>query len=167
MAQVWLDNTGLYQKYGVDQAVTATGGEYRNDGSLREIEFKITLTNLTTTTSTVVSGMDNVFVPAGVFIEEVQIVTDVLATSGGAATLNIGLVRTDRSTEIDFDGLVAAAALTTIDTAGERTTLTKGSTGAGALIGTTTANVGHIVAYYGTAAFTAGQVTVRLRYRKL
>jgi hypothetical protein len=167
MPQVWMDNTGLYQKYGTDQTVTQTGGEYRNDGALREIEFKITLASLTTTTSTVVPGMDNVFMPAGMFIEEIQVINDVAATSGGSATLNIGLVRTDRSTEIDYDGLVAALALASVDATGERVTLTKGSTGAGALVGATTANVGHFVAYYGTAAFTAGQVTVRVRYRKV
>lgn len=167
MPQTWLDNAGLFQVYGVDQATTQSGGEYNNLGGSREVEFKISLTALTTTTSTVVPGADNIFIPAGVQIEAVEIINDVAATSGGSATLNIGLVRTDRSTEIDFDGLAAAVALATFNAAGERNTLISGSTGAGALVGTTTANVGQLVAYYGTAAFTAGQVTVRLRYRKV
>lgn len=167
MAQTWDDNAGLHQVYGVDQATTQAGGEYSNVGGSRTVEFKISLTALSTTTSTVVPGADNIFIPAGMQIESIEVINDVAATSGGSATLNVGLIRTDRTTEIDYDGLVAAAALATFNTAGEKTTLVVGSTGAGALVGTTTAYVGQLVAYYGTAAFTAGQVTIRLNYRRV
>jgi hypothetical protein len=34
----WLNNDGLYLKYGTDKAVATTGGEYRTNGALREIE---------------------------------------------------------------------------------------------------------------------------------
>jgi len=166
MPQTWFDNTGLYQKYGIDQTIPMAGGEYRNDAALREIEFKITLSSVPLATGTIVPGTDNIFMPAGMFIEEVQVVADVLAT-GATAVLNLGLIRTDRTTEIDFDGLLTAAPLANIDTAGERVTYTKGVAGAGPLIGTVTANVGHFVADYDTAAFTAGVITVRVRYRKL
>ena len=54
--------------------------------------------------------------------------------------------------------------MTAIDTAGETNVIRKGSTGAGALIGTTLTNAGLLVADYDTAAFTAGEVVVRIRY---
>lgn len=161
MVQAWLDNDGLYHKYGPDKATPNVAGEYRTNGALREVEVKITLTALATG-STILS--DQVFIPAGVRIEEVEVVTTTAATSGGSAVLNVGLIRTDRSTAIDADGLIAAMALTTHDAAGEKTVLRVGSTGAGALIGTTTANVGYLVADYDTAAYTAGVVVVRVRY---
>lgn len=161
----YTDIGGLYQKFGVEQTVTAAGGEYVTTAALREVEFKITLTALGTA-SAIVTGADNIFIPAGVRVEEVEIVVDTAATGTGAV-LNIGLVRTDRTTAIDADGLVAALALTALDAAGEKTVLRVGSTGAGALIGTTLANVGHLVADYDTAAFTAGVITVRVRYRRL
>lgn len=165
----WL-NHGLYTKYGVEQTVPMAGGEYVTTGALREVEFKILLTSLGSSSAIATSStysVDNIFIPSGVRIEEVEIVVDTAATSGGSAALNIGLVDTDRSTAIDADGLVAALALTSIDAAGEKTVLRPGSTSAGALIGTTTADVGYIVADYDTAAYTAGTITVRVRYRKV
>ena len=164
MAQ--LDNTGLYQKYGLEQVVPMAGGEYKTYGDHREIEFKIALTALTAS-DVIVAGTDNIEMPAGFTIEAVEVIADTAATSGGAATLSIGLMRKDRSTLIDAVGLVSAMALTAIDTIGEKNVLTKGSTGAGTLVGTTVgSNPGHFTAKFGTAAFTAGVVTVRVRYRK-
>lgn len=162
----WMDNGGLYRKYGLEQTEPMAGGEYKTYGDVREIEFKITLTDLGTA-SAIVEGTDNIEMPAGFTVEAVEIIADTAATSGGSAALNIGLVRKDRSTAIDADGLVAALALTAIDATGEKVTLVKGSTGAGALIGTTVgSNPGHFVADYDTAAFTAGVITVRVKFRK-
>ena len=87
-----------------------------------------------------------------------ETVVEAVATSGGAAALNVGLVRLDNTTPIDVDGLVAAAALTTLDTLGEKTA------GAGALVGTVLTNPGKIVADYDTAAYTAGTVLVRVKF---
>lgn len=161
----WTDNTGLYQKYGTEQTVTAAGGEYRTVAELREIEFKITLSDLTSTAA-VVEGADNIFFPTGVVIEQVEIVVDTAAV-GATATLDIGLIRTDRTTEIDYEAFTNAMAVATL-TAGNKITLIKGSTSAGDMVGTgtATANVGHITANYNTAAFTAGVIVVRIKYRR-
>lgn len=158
----WYNSDGLYIKFGTDQATAGKAGEYRTNGAQRVVELSIPA--LTALTTTGVIQDDHVVLPAGARIEKVEVVTKTAATSGGAATLDIGLIRTDRSTAYDDDGLVAAAALTTIDAAGETTSLTVGSTGAGALIGTTLANNGYLVASYNTAAFTAGAVTVRVYF---
>jgi len=157
----WLNSDGLYLEFGTAKATANTAGEYITTGALREIEVKIDLTTLGTSPAI---QSDTVFIPAGVRIEEVEIVTQTAATSGGSAVLNVGLIQTDRSTAIDVDGLIAAIAITSHDAAGEKTVLRVGSTGAGALIGTTTANVGMLVADYDTAAYTAGVIYVRIRY---
>src|SRR5688500_15976118 len=103
MVQAWMDNTTLYQKYGVDQASPKIVGEYRNNGLEREIELKINLASLTQT-ETVLD--DNLFMPAGVRISSVTVRTVTAAATGTA--IDLGLIRTDRTTEIDYDGILAA-----------------------------------------------------------
>jgi len=156
----WNNSDGLYLKYGTDKADPNTAGEYRTNGALREIEVKITLTDLTSTAAII---SDAVFFPK-MRIEEVEIVTHTAATSAGSPTLDVGLIQTDRSTEIDYEAFANAVALTAIDAAGEKTVLRVGSTGAGQLIGTTTSNVGYLTANYNSAAYTAGVIYVRVRY---
>jgi len=163
----WLDNTGLYQEYGLEQVTPQVAGEYKTFGPHRLIEIKLDLTALTTTASTIIPGTYSVNFPAGFTIDRVEVEAQTAATSGGSATLDLGLVRTDQSTEIDFDGILAAAPLANMDTTGETTIYYKGTSGAGALVGTTVgSNPGYLVARYNTAAFTAGVVIIRIYYRK-
>lgn len=162
MAQTWLNPDGLYKKYGVTKTTANTGGEYVTTGALREIEVNIPDLTALATGSSILS--DVVFTPK-MRIEEVEIVTTTAVTSGGSAVLNVGLVQTDRSTAIDVDGLVEALAIASFNAAGEKVVLRPGATSAGALIGTTPSAVGYLVADYDTAAFTAGAITIRIRYR--
>lgn len=162
----WLNSDGLYLKYGTTKATAHTGGEYRNVGQLREVEVKITLSDLTQTETV---QDDTVFIPAGVRIQEVELITQTAGATGTA--IDVGLIRTDRTTEIDYDGLLAAAPIANHNSAGERTiftaitTVPASATGTGALIGTTTANVGYISASRTDAtAYTAGVVFVKIRY---
>jgi hypothetical protein len=108
----------------------------------------------------------NVVVPKNARIEKVEVITQTAVTSGGSATLNVGLKRTDNSTELDYDGLVAALALASFNSAGETVALTVGSTSAGALIGTTLAYNGYLTVDYDTAAFTAGAIRVRVYFTR-
>lgn len=151
---------GLYLQWGTEKTVPNVAGEYKTYGRLRDIEIKLDLTTVGTN-STIIS--DTTFFPKGARIEEVEIFTQTAAT-GATAVLNLGLIRADRTTAYDADGFIAALALTAIDTAGEKTVLRVGSTGAGAFIGTTLANVGLLVADWDTAAFTAGVLIIRIRY---
>lgn len=162
----YVDIGGLRQEWGVEQTVTSAGGEYSTLGDLRQIDIKLNLTQLTTT-PTLIPGGANIFFPAGVRIEAVEIIVDTAGTSGGSATLDVGLQRTDLSTEIDYQAFVKAAAVATL-TAGQRLTITKGGTAVGDMVGTgtSTANVGYITANYNTAAFTAGVLHIRIYYRK-
>jgi hypothetical protein len=158
----WMNDDGLYVKFGTDEAAVTKAGEVPTAGSERWIEVDVTLTDLSTSAETILS--DTLIVPKNARIEEIQVVPTTAATSGGSATLDIGLIRTDRETELDYDGFVAAAALSTFNAVGERLTLVAGSTAAGALIGTSLANPGLLTAGAGTAVFTAGVVKVRVKY---
>lgn len=163
MVQSWMNGDGLYKKYGTDKATANNCGEYITTGPQRMIEVAIPdLTALgDSSTPTIIS--DQTFFPKK-RIEKIEVVNTTAATSGGSATLSVGLIRMDRTTELDYDGFIAQGALATFNAAGETVTYTAGTTAAGALLGTTTTNPGYIVAYYGTAAFTAGAVKVRIYY---
>jgi hypothetical protein len=155
----WRNSDGLNVWFGPSEGTSQKGGEVRTNGDARVIEQVITLTDLTSSAQYIDT---HITIPTGALIEYVEVVTLTAATSGGSATLNIGLKGTDESTNVSDTALVSAAALTTIDAAGEKTTLVVGSTGAGSSIGATTSSKNHITAKYGTAAFTAGKVLVRV-----
>lgn len=163
----WMNSDGLYIKYGPDAGVAGKAGAYGDvESGAHVIEANITLTGLGTAAAIV---DDNVFIPKGYVITQVETITTTAATSGGSAVLNVGLQRRDRSTEIDYDGILAAVALTAIDTLGETNVIRKGSTGAGALVGTVTSAdySGYLTADYDTAAFTAGVVKIRVYLQKV
>lgn len=161
MAQ-WLNSDGLNVKLGVTEGIQRTAGEFKTYGPLRQTEVLLTLTGLL---STVAIQDYDAFFPKNARIEQVDVEVDTAATSGGSATLDVGLQRTDQSTLISNTSFIAAAAVATLTPAGTRLTLTAGSTAAGAAIGTTLANAGYIIARYNTAAFTAGVVRVRVHWR--
>lgn len=159
----WLNEDGLYLKYGTEKTTANKAGEYVTTGPLRMIEVLIDLTALTET-ETVQS--DVTFFPK-MRIERVDVVTRTAATSGGTPALDVGLYRMDRTTAIDADGLVEALAMTAMDAAGETTSLSAPTTGTsvGNLIGTTTSLPAYITASRTTSdAFTAGAVAVRIFY---
>lgn len=156
----WLNN-GLLRKFGPDRTIPQAGGEYRTVAELREIEVKIDLTKLTEA-ETVVS--DTIFFPKGMKIEQIDIFVDTAAATGVA--IDLGLVKTDRTTEIDYNGFLAALATATM-AAGAKVTLAAGGTSAGALVGGTTSSVGYITCSRTTStAFTTGSIRVRIRYSR-
>jgi len=157
---------GLVQKYGVLKTVPNLAGEYRTVGQMREVQLKINLADLTQSEAI---QTYQTFMPAGARIAEVEVLTHTAAATGTA--IDLGLVRTDGTTEIDFDGFLAAAPIAVMNSAGERTvytaitTVPATQTGTGALIGTTLANVGYITCSMTDAtAFTAGIIYVTIRY---
>lgn len=159
----WTNSDGLYIRYGTTEATVTTAGEYPTmPAGMHVTELRIPA--LTALGTAAAIQANSTILPQGATIAEVVVIAETAATSGGSAVLNVGLVRLDRSTELDYDGLVAALALTAIDATGETTRLTKGSTGAGALVGTELANAGILTADYDTAAFTAGEVVVRVSW---
>lgn len=162
----WINGDGLKVLFGTDKARAQRGGEYSTlvDGK-HCVEVTIALASL----PTVASGnsqiiVDSVTIPNGAQIEQVDLFVSKVMVNSGSGTLDIGLVDQDFSTEIDFDGLVAALAKTALDGLGEYTKIVLGSTSAGALIGTKITNTGLIVAKANTSDFTAGVVKVRIWY---
>lgn len=151
---------GLTLKYGTDRATTGKGGEYVTVGATRELELKLTLTDLTE--SEVIQSEGGVL-PAGARIQEIEVVTHTAAATGAA--IDLGLIRLDRTTEVDYDGLLAAFPTASMNAAGEKVVIVDNTTYDGAVVGTTLVNPAYITASRTTAtAFTAGVVYVRIRY---
>ena len=163
----WLNNDGLFIKYGASEAASQDttkqpAGDYNTGGDPRSVtEVVLDLTDLNTSTAVILN--DVLVLPKNVRIEEVEVEV-VTAAAGATATLDVGLIKTDRTTVIDGEAFVKAAAVTTLDAAGKRLNLIVGSTAAGDLIGTTTAFPGLLTAKAGTAAFSAGLVRVRVKW---
>lgn len=160
----WTNNDGLYIKYGTSEAEVTTGGSYGTGVAgmhVTEVVFDATALG-----ASAAIQADTTVIPSGVILHKVEVIADVAATSGGSAVLNVGLIRLDRSTELDYDGIIAALPVANMGTIGELTTLSQDVTYSGALIGTTTANAGLITADYDTAAFTAGTIRVKIYWYK-
>lgn len=159
----WINADGLKVYFGTDKARAQRGGEYSAKiGGRHVVETTIDLTTLSTTNQTIV--VDNVIIPNGAFIESVVVTATVAATSSSSGTIDIGLVDQDFSTEIDFNGLVAAMVKGSVDLIGEVNLLTAGVTYAGALVGTKITNSGYLVANLNTAAYQTGKIVVRITY---
>lgn len=155
---------GLYVKFHKEIATKGKGGYVvGGDSFLHTVELRINAVDLADAEA--IQG-DGIVIPAGAVIEQIEVVAETACTSSGSATLDLGLIRQDRSTVYDADGLAADIALSSLNVAGEKVTLTAGVATAGALVGTTLANSGLITASYETAAFTAGVLVVRVRYYK-
>lgn len=159
----WTNDDGLRVRFD-NEKVTGNTGEGHYPGAGPEQVVEIDIPDATALTSSAAIVAEGVTIPSGARISKVEVVAETACTSGGAAVLNVGLHRLDRTTAIDADGLVAALALTSIDASGDVVELVQGSTGHGALVGTTLANAGMFVAYYGTAAYTAGALKVRVSF---
>ena len=161
MVQSWMNSDSLYIKYGPDKATAGKGGEYRGYTDLHEVQLKLDLTTLTQT-ETIQS--DSVFLPAGARIKEVETLTHTAAATGVA--VDLGLIKaSDRSTEIDYDGLLAAIPTASMNAAGEKNIFSDNTTYDGALVGTTLAYTGMVSASATTStAFTAGIIYVTIRY---
>lgn len=156
----WINDDGLPLVFGTDRAIPNEIGEYENDGLLREVELKINLADLTET-ETILTN--NTVFPKSCIIQEIEILTTVAAATGAA--IDFGLVRLDRSTEIDYNGLLAAFPTASMNAAGERVLIFLGETYAGDLIGTALANPGYFTMSRTTStAFTAGEIIIRVRY---
>lgn len=153
---------GLYRKYGNTASASHIGGENRTNGDLREISFML---DLTTVGSSPTIINDVAIFPKTVRIRDVDVTTYTAATSAGsAATLNLGFIALDRSTEVDYDGLLATYDQSRMDAAGETNNVVVGGTDAGAKLGSSNTSPAYICADYDTEAFTAGVVLIRIRY---
>lgn len=162
----WDNNDKLHIAYGTTAGAAVKGGAkmYPANGGLTVVEFDLTLTELTSTTSTVL--FNNIIIPAKARLEKVEIVCTTIADSASdTAKLNLGLKKLDRSTEGDYDGILDSVAQADADVVNETKTVTIVTSGAGgALMGAPAAYPGFLSGYYETEAFTAGVWKIRLFY---
>lgn len=161
MTNTWLNNDKLYLKFGTAKTTPQKAGEYHLDGPEHLIEVKLTLSELTQT-ETIQS--DTVFFPKNARISRVEVVTHTAAATGTA--IDVGLIQSaDRTTEIDYNGILAAFPTASMNADGETNELTAGVTYAGALVGATNSTVGHISASMtDSTSFTAGVIYLRIFY---
>lgn len=161
---LWTNADGLVVKLGTIEGQSGRAGVYRELlGGQHIVEVAVNLIDVGVTDGGTVLDY-NTIIPKGANIQKVEVET-LAAVTGTNAVLNIGLIRTDMTTELDFDGLGTAAALTQTAMAAKGTVLTyiKGTSNAGALVGAAAlANNGILVADYNTAAFTAGRIAIRI-----
>jgi hypothetical protein len=141
-------------------------GEVSSAGSKHITEVFVTLASL----PTVASGnkqilAENVTIPALAFIEKVEVFVS-KETAGVNANLDLGFVKAvDRTTEVDFNGLLAAAdAFNGGTDLGTVTEFVVGTTEAGAVIGTQLPFTSLITANAETADWTAGVLRIRIHW---
>ena len=163
----WHNPDNLLVKFGTGEARVTRGGQYETLAAGRHVvSVVIDLATLPTAASgdeQIVA--DNVLIPSGAFIEQVDVLVVEEPTTSGSPNLDLGLVDQDRSTEIDFNGLLAAAdAFETGTDLGALVTYVKGTTEAGALVGTRLTNTGLITASADTADWTDGTLLVKIYY---
>lgn len=162
----WLNNDNLYIQYGTQKAVPETAGDYQSPAGNRIIEVLIDLTKLTTTAAI---QSNTTFFPDGsnFYIEQVEAVAETAAATG--TSFSVGLIQTDRATiPANYStAFINAMTQSVMGTAGDKVTLTAGSTGAGGLIGTYPASATgpyYITALSAGSTFTTGLIRVRILY---
>ena len=154
----WLNDDGLFVKFGTEKPAVDGAGENTTDGDIRTIAVEIGFAEMGATGTTILS--DGVSIPSGVFLESATF-TVTTAFVGATATLGFGTIDTDRSTVHDVDGIDAAIAITAIDAIGDTIACD------GALIGTVLSNSTPMLltSTVATAALTAGAGQLVIKYR--
>ena len=175
----WVNSDGLVVKFGADEGDPLKGGTVFSQNGEYHAEFTIDYTDALSATYSVLGsasastdGAYGVQIPEGARIKEIEVVTLTAFTSSGtigSSTLGLGLKKwSDLSTELDHDGFLTASFVgSAIDAVGETTIVRVGSTGAGALIGTTLSEDGAIClanTAHGSHPYTAGKAKVRVTY---
>src|SRR5437879_4124017 len=92
----WLNQDGLYVRFGDKEAVAAKYGEYKTFGPTRLVEAKIDFSDFAAFgVNTILSNEGEI--PKGAHIEKVEVEVET-AFVGATATLSLGLIGLDRST---------------------------------------------------------------------
>lgn len=182
----WLNSDGLLIGFGVSEALAATGGEYEDHVTGNKIQdYLINLTSLSTATPVYANILNQTnmavagfasrdLFPCNHILEKVEVYTEIGATTGTSAALNVGFWDQTANATISATGAVNALAVTSMATAGQLITLTNGVTSVGAKQGLVVYNAGipavnhQILVSVQTSVgtFTAGIVRVRLWSRR-
>ena len=161
---VHVNSDGLEVLYGASKAVKLKGGDMKSFGDLHEVRMTITGTEVSSADA---PNDKKITIPSGAYIEEAILTIGATAfTSGGSATLDIGVMLDDN------DGTFSTKDANGIDAAIGKATLAANARIAcnGALINTVVTDGSNglpmpISVAYGTAAFTAGVAELVIRYK--
>lgn len=161
----WINADGLTIKFGNEQAEQAKGGKVlTTSGSEGILELDIVGVDVPSTDAPIEKRIG---VPQGATIVSATLYVTTAFTSGGLATLDVGLMADDGdgtySTE-DDDGLLSAIAVATLADGAQ---VTIDGAYATTQVGTETHDRDYVVSYgYNTAAFTAGVGKLVVKYIK-
>lgn len=148
MAEYWSNDDGLVVSFGTKDRVKK-GRIASMGGDIQTLTLDIVGTELGDTASTAhLEGAASI--PAGAHLFAATLHVTTVFTSGGAATLDLGVYNSSTQAIIDEDGIDVDIALTAIDAVGDTITCD------GALVDTILANDSTFAASYETAAFTDG-----------
>src|SRR5688500_359501 len=157
----WMNEDGLFIKFGTEEAKLTTGGEHATpDGNNHYIEFEVNTTVLNTLTGPIFLS-DTLTIPGDCFLLKAEFEVEVAFDSAGeAATVDFGFYDSDRVTAYDEDGIDAAIAEADIDAVGDTIACN------GALVGTRLANDTplYVTADVDTELFTAGKGFLKIWY---
>jgi hypothetical protein len=157
----------LFVRYGTNEATVQRGGDYKR---LADGQHIVSVIVDLATLPTAASGneqivAEGVLIPNGALISKIRVTVLEEPTTSGSPNLDFGLVDQDRSTEIDFNGFLAAAdAFETGTDLGAVVEYVKGTTEAGALVGTVLTNTGLLTCSADTADWTDGTVRLDVEY---
>lgn len=157
----WLNNDGLELKFGPEKTEVNVLGEYRYDGPKRVLEIHFTFSDLPAVADNSVIIRDNLSLPIGSIVEEVEIFcsTD-FDSAGDAMLLNVGWIDTDRTNGVDVDAFVVAATQAELISGGSNVA---GWVGAG--VGAAALTAPKLLTWeVDAAAATAGEGYIRLYY---
>lgn len=157
----WTNNDGLYIRFGTTESEVTNAGSY-STGVAGQHVTEVRIPDATDITADPSILANSTIIPAGATISKVEVISETAATSDGSAVLNVGLIRLDRTTELDYEAFVKAAPVADFAADGNIVTYTQGSDEHGDLVGTKLVYAGLVTADYTTAAFTAGEFVIRI-----
>jgi len=152
---IWTNEDGLEVRFGIDRATSAPTGGTSAEEKIHVFDIA-DATEIASVDGDAADG-DAAVIPAGAIIKDAYLVVDTAFTSGGSATLDIGLKTLDGGT-VDTDVVDAAIALADIDAVDDVIACD------GSVIGTRLAEDRAITISYNTAAFTAGAAKLVVKY---
>lgn len=152
----WENKDGLFVGFGTRRSESNSAPQTSTAGVYQEFRMAIKGTELNDV-ATAAEVENGAVIPAGAFLVSASLYVNTAFTSEGVAVLDLGLLNATTGAITDDDGIDAAVALAALE-AGDVVACD------GALIGTQLAAPNKVIASYDTAAYTAGEATLVVRY---
>jgi hypothetical protein len=154
----WMNTDALIVRFGRDEGLSTNGGDFADmDGKFHILEFNFSLATLDTLNTYILS--ETIKLPKDCHIMSATLDVETAFTSGGAMTVDVGLIKADRTTVLNATGIFAGVTVASL-VAGANLV------GAGALIDTNLATDQPLLVTIkaSTAIATAGTGFIRIYY---